>query len=118
MELLRQLILFLHLIGLAALFGGMFVQLKASPRVVNPAMFHGVLTMLVTGLLAVGVMEGLDASLDHVKVGAKLVVALVIAVLIFVNRKKPSLPDGLFFGLMGLTVLNVALAVFWAPVHA
>jgi hypothetical protein len=118
MELLRQLILFLHLVGFAALFGGMFVQLKASPRVVNAAMFHGVLTMLVTGLLSVGVMEGLGADLDHVKIAAKLVVALVIAVLVFVNRKKPSLPDGLFLALMGLTLLNAALAVFWVPVHA
>lgn len=118
MEILRQLILVVHLVGFAALFGGMFVQLKASPRVVNPAMVHGVLTLVVTGLLAVGVMEGLEDGPDNAKVGAKLLVALVIAVLIFVNRRKPSLPDGLFFGLLALTLLNVGLAVLWAPVHA
>jgi hypothetical protein len=43
----------------------------------------------------------------------KLVVALVIAVLVFLNRKKRSLSDGLYYALMGLTVLNIGVAVFW-----
>ena len=113
MDIVRDLLLFLHFIGLAALFGGLFTQLKASPRVVNAAMWHGALTQLVTGLLLVGLLEMDDADVNHAKVGVKLVVALVIAALIFVNRKKQSLPDGLFFGLLGLTALNIAVAVFW-----
>jgi FtsH-binding integral membrane protein len=113
MEILRDVLVFLHFIGLAALFGGLFVQVKADPRVVNNAMLHGVLTQLVTGLLLVGVLEGLDEEVDNAKIGVKLVVALVIAVLIFANRKKPSIPSGLYFGLMGLTVLNIGIAVFW-----
>ena len=113
MDIARDLLLFLHFIGLAALFGGLFTQLKASPRVANPAMWHGALTQLVTGLLLVGLLEMDDADVNNAKVGVKLVVALVIAVLIFVNRKKQSLPDGLFFGLLGLTALNIAVAVFW-----
>jgi hypothetical protein len=113
MEILRDILVFLHFIGLAALFGGLFVQLKADPRVVNNAMLHGVLTQLVTGLLLVGVLEGLDEEVDNAKIGVKLVVALVIAVLIFANRKKTSIPNGLYFGLMGLTVLNIGIAVFW-----
>lgn len=117
MEILRLVLVFLHLVGFASLFGGLFVQVKADPRVVNNAMLHGVLTSVVTGLLLVGVLEGSDADVDNVKIGAKFVVALVIAVLVIANRKKPRLPGGLYFGLMGLTVLNVALAVFWSPAH-
>jgi hypothetical protein len=113
MEILRDILVFLHFIGLAALFGGLFVQLKADPRVVNNAMLHGVLTQLVTGLLLVGVLEGLDEEVNNAKIGVKLVVALVIGVLVWVNRRKPSLPTGLFFGLLGLTALNIAVAVFW-----
>jgi len=112
MEILRDVLVFLHFIGLAALFGGLFVQIKSDPRVVNSAMFHGILTQLVTGLLLVGILEGMDAEVDNAKVGVKLLVAVVIAVLVFVNRKK-TLPNGLFFGLMGLTALNIAVAVFW-----
>lgn len=113
MEILRDVLVFLHFIGLAALFGGLFVQLKSDPRIVNSAVFHGVLTQVVTGLLLVGVLEGIDAEVNNAKVGVKLLVALVIAVLVFVNRKKASLPNGLFFGLLGLTALNIAVAVFW-----
>ena len=113
MEILRDVLVFLHFIGLAALFGGLFVQLKSDPRIVNSAVFHGVLTQVVTGLLLVGVLEGMDAEVNNAKVGVKLLVALVIAVLVFVNRKKSSLPNGLFFGLLGMTALNIAVAVFW-----
>jgi FtsH-binding integral membrane protein len=114
MEILRDILVFLHFIGLAALFGGLFVQIKSDPRVVNNAVIHGVLTQLVTGLLLVGVLEGMDdVEVNNAKVGVKLLVALVIAVLAFANRKKTSIPNGLFFGLMGLTVLNIGVAVFW-----
>ncbi|HEX4977850.1 MAG TPA: hypothetical protein VFV40_08290 [Nocardioides sp.] len=116
MDLLRDLLVFLHFIGLAALFGGLFVQLKADPRVVNNAMLHGIATQLVTGLLLVGLLEaddGFDADASfHSKIGVKLLVALVIGVLVWVNRRK-TLPTGLFFGLLGLTALNIAVAVFW-----
>ena len=113
MDFLRDVLLFLHFIGLAALFGGLFVQVKARPRVVNNAMFHGILTQLVTGLLLVGLLEAGDDAVDHAKVGVKLIVALVIGALVLVNRKKQSLADGLYLGLLGLTALNIAVAVFW-----
>jgi FtsH-binding integral membrane protein len=113
MEFLREILLFLHFVGLAALFGGLFVQVKADPRVVNNAMFHGILTQLVTGLLLVGVLEGMDKDVDNAKIGVKLLVALVIAVLVFLNRKQRALSGGVYFGLMGLTLLNIGVAVFW-----
>ncbi|MGH3331143.1 MAG: hypothetical protein ACRDPJ_07520 [Nocardioidaceae bacterium] len=113
MDFLRDILLFLHFLGFASLFGGLFVQIKADPRVVNNAVLHGIITQVVTGLLLVGVLEGMDETVDNVKIGVKFAVALVIAVLVLANRKKPALPDGLYLGLIGLTVLNVGVAVFW-----
>lgn len=113
MDFLRDLLLFLHLIGLASLFGGLFVQIKARPRVVNSAMLHGILTQLITGLLLVGVLEAGDHEVDNAKIGIKLVVAVVIGVLVWMNRKKARLPDGLYAALLVLTTLNIAVAVFW-----
>lgn len=113
MEILRDVLVFLHFIGLAALFGGLFVQLKSDPRIVNNGVIHGALTQVVTGLLLVGVLEASDAEVNNTKIGVKLLVALVITVLAFANRKKTSIPNGLFFGLMGLTAINIAVAVFW-----
>ena len=37
--------------------GGFFVQMKSKIKVVNPAMFHGALTQLVTGIALVGLAE-------------------------------------------------------------
>ncbi|GAB2754732.1 hypothetical protein [Nocardioides pakistanensis] len=113
MEILRDVLVFFHFIGLAALFGGLFVQIKADPRVINNAVIHGALTQVVTGLLLVGVLEADDAEVNNAKIGVKLAVALVITVLAFANRKKSAIPGGLYFGLMGLTALNIAVAVFW-----
>ena len=117
METLRLVLLFLHLVGFAALFGGLFVQVRADPRVVNNAVLHGALTLLVTGLLLVGVLEGMEPEVNRAKIGVKLAVMLVVAVLAVANRKKPTLPGGLYAGLLLLTLLNAGLGVFWSPVH-
>jgi hypothetical protein len=113
MDFLHDVLVFLHLIGMASLFGGLFVQVKADPRVVNNAMLHGIITQLVTGLLLVGVAEGRDVEVDNAKIAVKLVVALVIGVLVVRGRKQPALSNTVYLALLALTVLNVGVAVFW-----
>lgn len=113
-----DLLLVLHFIGLASLLGGLMVQLSArGGRVVNPAMLHGALTQLVTGVAMVGMASGIDSldkDVDNAKIGVKLVVVLVITALCQVNRKRAAIADGLFFALFGLTLANVVIAVFWS----
>ena len=118
MEILRLVLLFAHLLGFAALFGGLLAQAKDSEKRVNGAMRDGAGTAFVAGLGLVGVLEAGDGAVDHVKVGVKLVVGLVILGLVMANLRKPSIPQGLWLTLVGLTVVNVAVAVFWAPAHA
>jgi hypothetical protein len=113
MKFVHDLLLFLHFVGLASLLGGFLVQMATGPRRVIAAMVHGAFTQLVTGLGLVGVNEALDEPVDNAKVGVKLVVLLVITVLVWVNRAKPAIPNGLFFAVGGLTTLDVAIAVFW-----
>ena len=113
MEFVRQLLLFLHFVGLASLFGGFLTQLSADTKRVSPAMLHGALTQLVSGLALVGVLEGMDKDVDHAKIGVKLLVVLVILVLLWVNRAKPAISKGVYFAIGGLTALNIAVAVFW-----
>jgi hypothetical protein len=112
-DFLEKLLLVVHLLGMAALFGGAFVQLRDEVKVVNSAMLYGILTQVVSGILLVGVLEGQDEDVDHAKIGVKLAVALVIGVLCWANRAKESLPAGLFYGIVLLTVGNVVIAVFW-----
>jgi hypothetical protein len=113
MEFVEHLLVVLHFIGLASLLGGFLVQIKSSPRVVNNAMVHGVITQLVTGVLLVGTAEMQDYDVDHAKVGVKLAVALVVAVLVFANRRRESLTTGAWAAIGGLTIANIVVAVFW-----
>lgn len=117
MELLYNVLLALHFLGLASLVGGGLVQMTArGERAINTAMTHGALTQVVTGLLLVAMQEMADSlgyDPNHPKFGVKLVVAAVIAVLAWTNRTRPSIPDGLYFLVFGLSVANVLVAVFW-----
>jgi Na+-translocating ferredoxin:NAD+ oxidoreductase RnfD subunit len=112
-DLAEKTLLVVHLLGFGALFGGAFVQLRDDIVVVNSAMLYGALTQVVSGLLLVGVLEGQDEPVDNAKVAVKLLVALVVGVLCWVNRAKRRLPTGLFFGILLLTVANVIIATTW-----
>lgn len=114
MTVLYGVIVVLHLIGMAGVVGG-WLSVVRQPRIV-PAMVHGALTALVTGILLVGLaypVFGAD-SVDNAKITVKLVVALAIAVLVWVNRRKDAIPKGLLHGIGLLAVLNVSVAVLWS----
>ncbi|MCL3861530.1 hypothetical protein [Actinotalea sp. K2] len=113
MELARNLALVLHLVGMASIFGAFLVQAKAPRKKVDAAMVHGALTALVTGLALVGLAEARDADVNHVKVGVKLVVLLVIGVLVWRRRKADAISTGEWGAIGGLTLTNIVLAVFW-----
>lgn len=114
MAILYGVIVVLHLIGMAGVVGGWMVALR-QPRILT-AMVHGSLVALVTGLLLVGlsypVFDG--DNIDNAKITVKLVVALVIAVLVWVNRGKDAIPKGLLHLIGGLAVVNVGVAVLWS----
>lgn len=113
MDIVYNVFVLLHFVGFAALFGGAFVQLKGPKRVVNAAMFHGALTQLVTGVVLVGLLEMGDGDPNHMKLGIKFLVLVAIMVLVFLNRKKDSITDAIFWSIFGLTLANAAIAVFW-----
>ena len=117
METLRLVLLFVHILGFAALLGGLLVQVREDTKSVNPLMRDGIGTAFVAGLLLVGVLESLGSP-DNAKIGAKFAIGLVILVLVMVNMRKPSIPQGLYVGLLVLTIANIAVALFWSPVHA
>jgi hypothetical protein len=105
----------LHFIGLAALLGGWLVQISSPTKVVNRAMVDGAFTQLATGLAMVGLAETVlsdDEDVNHMKIGIKLLILLVITVLAWANRKKESVPTGVWAIIGGLTIVNIVIAVF------
>lgn len=116
MDVLIHLFVGLHIIGIAALLGGFLTQMKAMGRGTArfvPAMLHGALTMLVTGVALVGLNQADDNSVDTVKIGVKLALLIVILGLVYVKRDDEKVDKNLF-GLVGLlTVANIFIAVLW-----
>jgi hypothetical protein len=113
MQLAYQILVLLHLIGFAALFGGIIVQLRSKEPEVNAAMLHGSLTLLITGLALVTLQELGPDPVNHIKIGIKLAITAILVLLVVKNRKFASIPRGLW-GLLGvLTIANAAVAVLW-----
>ena len=117
METVRLVLLVIHILGFAALFGGLVVQAREPQKSVNAAMRDGAGTAFLAGLLLVGVLEAGDGDVNHAKIGVKFAIGLVILVLVMANTRKPRIPQGLYVGLLVLTVVNIAVAVLWSPVH-
>ncbi len=120
MDIVYDAILILHFIGLASVVGGFLVQMKSTERGVNPAMVHGALTQLVTGLLLVGLPEmgvatpytGWEAC-DHTKIAIKLILTVIITILAFVGRRKPLPQTGIWGAIGGLSIATIIIAVVW-----
>lgn len=115
MEIVRDVLLVLHFVGLASLLGGFLVQMKPKTKKVVAAMFHGALTQLVTGVALVGMAYALGngEDVDNAKIGVKLVVLVVITALVLRGRRQESVSTGVWGAIGALTLVNVVVAVVW-----
>jgi hypothetical protein len=117
-DVVRQILLVLHIIGIGALLGGFLTQMKGFKTGdvrISPAITHGALTMLVTGIALVGVRQSsaLDLPVDKAKIGTKLAILIVILLMAWTNRMKERV-DVRRFGAIGLlSIANIAIAVMW-----
>lgn len=117
MEILENVLIVFHFIGLASILGGVLVQTKLFSRGearVLPLIMSGVWLQLLTGIALVGVLSAMpDEEPNNIKFGVKLVVLIVIAVIAFPNRKKER-PASWVVPVIGLlTLVNIVIAVFW-----
>jgi hypothetical protein len=111
-EPLRLVLLYVHLIGFALLLGGSIAQYVSGVLRINPAMFWGATIQLLSGLgLAAPLRDGDEPA--PAKLLTKLLIALAIFVMVFFSRKRDAVNRGHFLGIIGLTLANAAVAVFW-----
>ena len=115
MEILRHVVVLVHLTGFAILFGAWVVEAVGQRRVTR-LMTWGMLVAAVAGL-ALAAPWGIDYPLNYTKLGVKLVVLLAIGALLGIGtarqRKTGSVPSAMFWLVGILTFLNAALAVLW-----
>lgn len=118
METLRHIVLLIHLLGFAVLFGAWAVQAFGGRREIVKLMHIGVTIAAVAGLALAapwGLPEG--AEMNYAKIGTKLVILLIIGAFLGIGqarqRKAGAVPAALFWGIGILTAVNAGIAVLW-----
>ena len=116
MDILHSILLAAHLLGMAAIVGAFFLQMRRKSDFVLMPVLVGAITQLVTGVALVGVAEATDGDLIYAKIGVKLgiaVVVLVAAIVVVLKQRKGGRVQPWFHTAGGLAVVNVLVAVFW-----
>jgi hypothetical protein len=101
-----------HMLAIAGILVLLLLQWNKNPRKLSGGVMHSAATALLAGLVLVGTYSSAkpDETLDHTKVGIKLIIVLVILVLSYMNSKKSELKKSVWLTLIGLTVLNILIA--------
>ena len=102
----------IHLLSVIGILSLLLHQWNKSPRKLNPGILHASLTALVAGVVMVGLHNSVkpDEELNHIKVGIKFIILLVILVLGYTNVKKQELSKNVWVAMLGLTVTNIVIA--------
>lgn len=104
-----------HMLAIAGILGLLLHQWNKSPRKLSPGVLHSAATALIAGLVLVGSYASAkpDETLNHTKVGIKLLIVLVILAISYLNVKKSELKKNIWLALIGLTLLNILIATAW-----
>ncbi|HEX5540701.1 MAG TPA: hypothetical protein VFX60_03945 [Micromonospora sp.] len=113
MEALRLVLRYAHLIGFALLLGGAIIQYVSGKLRINSAMLWGAAIQVVTGIGLSAPLRGAGAEPAPAKLMTKLVLSLAIFAMVFFSRKRADVNRGHFLAIVGLTLVNAAVAVFW-----
>ena len=115
MNIVYNIMVFLHIIGAAMIVGIWIAQMK-NPTA-HPRQFDGAALQLITGIVMMGLIPALNMDANYAKLGLKLVIALAVAVLAFIGSRKYKKDEpvsrGLAHSVGGLALLNVAIATLW-----
>lgn len=105
----------IHVLCVVAILYLLVHQWNKSPRKFHPGILHAGLTALIAGLAMVGMFSTVhpDETLNHTKIGIKLLILIGILVVGYRNLKKPILEKSTWLLLIALTAINILIASFW-----
>jgi hypothetical protein len=112
-ELLINIFLVLHLLGIAVLLAGFFSNLKDLTKgiKVSAGVLHGSYLMLATGLAMAGLAVD-PSKLNAFVISLKLIALVFIFLIAFRYRKKDVTPIWAVPSIFLLTTINIVLAIF------
>ncbi|MGP9503967.1 hypothetical protein ACT3TS_17355 [Specibacter sp. AOP5-B1-6] len=117
MTLVTSILVFLHVLGAAAIVGGWFATFK-KPTIL-PIQLWGAIAQLVTGLALVGLAEanGSPSAAFHIKIGVKIIIAIAVLVPAIIGYRKAAKGEAVSTGLAhavgGMALINIAVATLW-----
>lgn len=112
MDALHMLLYIAHMIAMLAIVAGAVIPQPTGRTVLAWA----ARAQLLVGLALVAVLEMQDATLNHTKIGVKLLVMIaVVACAEISNAKHKRGENGqtLAYAAAGLTIVNAAIAFLW-----
>jgi hypothetical protein len=116
LEILRHIVVFIHLTGFAVLFGAWAVEAYNRRVQFTPLMNIGLAIAAVAGLV-LAAPWGISYELNYAKIGVKLVILVIIGALLGIGmsrqRKGGAVAPAVFWAVGILTLLNAAIAVIW-----
>lgn len=117
MDLLRNVVVLLHIVGFAVPFGAWVAEAAARRFRITRSMDYGLLLSLLTGLaLAAPWPAGID--LNYPKIGVKLVVLIILGGVLGMGsarqkRTGEPVPRAMFWSIGVLSFAAAAIAVLW-----
>lgn len=114
MDIVKLILVALHLISIAALIGGWFAHFK-NPTVTK-SQWIGALGMILTGLLLFGMAE-MAGDPNRIKLTIKLLIGLLVVIPAWIGTRKANkgetVSTGLAHAVGGMSLINLLVAVLW-----
>jgi hypothetical protein len=103
----------IHILSILGILGLLLSQVRKSPRKINAGITHAGLSALVAGIVMTGIWDQVkpDEAINHAKIGVKALVLTAILFLAYKNVKKDAVKSWVWATMLGLTVLNIIIAV-------
>lgn len=110
MELVSKALLYIHLLGFAAVAGGLLTQLTLKKRQVTSLAVNGARVQFLTGILLW--ITAVEGDFTQSGLGLKFLGAAIILGLLEANRKK-GLSQTIYYLLLAVLAAQVIVAVFF-----
>lgn len=113
METVFNIALGIHIICILGILGLLLSQVHKSPRKLKRGIIHAGLTAFVAGIVMSSIWSQVkpDEEINHTKIGIKAILLTIILILAYINVKKDVLKSWVWATMLGLTVINVIIAV-------